>query len=132
MFLVLFCQCPPVVIVATCLSVHHISQSSGLLLRKPWPNASDTKGKAVAFIMIAMATPQLIVGSCMGSLISAYGSARITMVVAFLGQCFATLSTMFITTKPESRGRRKCSWTQLVKRLKHYRQVRDKNEVSEL
>ena len=110
-------------------------QSSGRLLRKPWPNASDTKGKAVAFILIAMASPQLILGSSMGSIISAFGSARIVVVVAFLGQCFATLSSMFITIKPASQDHR---WTQLVKCLKclkHGRQllqVQEKNEVSEL
>ena len=76
------------------ITLSHL-QDAGLLLRKPWPRESDTKGKAVAFIMVGIALPQLILGSCLGFIISAFGTTRVVLVVAFLGECFATLVHCF-------------------------------------
>lgn len=113
-------------------------QDAGLLLRKPWLRESDTKGKAVAFIMIGMALSQLILGSCLGFIISALGSTRIVLVVSLLGECFATISALFLTTKPASHDCQWCSLKPLVKcfrRLIHRggleieSQVQDKTET---
>ena len=104
-------------------------QDAGLLLRKPWLRESDTKGKAVAFIMIGIALPQLILGSSLGFIISAFGTTRIVLVVALLGECVATISALFLTTKPTSHDHQWCSWKPLVKcfrRLIH-REARDRN-----
>ena len=108
-------------------------QDSGLLLRKPWVRESDTKGKAVAFLLIAGGLPQLILGSCLGFIISAFGT-RVVLVVALLGECFATISALFLTTKPTSRDRQWCSWKPLVKCFLFliHREARDKHESFEL
>ena len=90
-------------------------QDSGLLLRKPWLRESDTKGKAVAFILIAGGLSQLVLGLSMGFIISAFGTTRVVLVVALIGECFAAISSMFLTTKPASRGCQWCSWKSLVK-----------------
>ena len=105
------------------ITLSHL-QDAGLLLRKPWPCESDTKGKAVAFIMVGIALPQLILGSCLGFIISAFGTTRVVLVVAFLGECFATISALFLTTKPALHDHQWCSWKPLAKcfrRLIHHR-----------
>ena len=116
-------------------------QDSGLLLRKPWLRESDTKGKAVAFILMGVSLSQLVLGLSMGFIISAFGTTRIVLVVALLGECFATVSALFLTTKPASCDHQWCSWKPLVKcfrRLIHHEtqdknhQVQAKNETSEV
>ena len=103
----------------------------GLLLRKPWLRESDTKGKAVAFILIASGVPQLILGPCLGFIISMFGTTRVVLVVALIGECFATISALFLITKPTSRDYQWCSWNPLVKCFIH-QQAQDENESLEL
>ena len=93
---------------------------------------SDTMGKAVAFIAVGVALSQLIVGSSLGFIISAYGSTRIVLVVALLGECFATTCAMFVTTKPTSHDCRWGSWQSLVKCLQHRTHHSHVQETSEL
>ena len=103
-------------------------QDAGLLLRKPWLRESDTKGKAVAFIQIGSTLSQLILGSSLGFIISALGSTRVVLVVALLGECFAAITSMFLTTEPASRDQQWCTWKPLVKcfrRLIHHHKVQD-------
>ena len=109
-------------------------QDSGLLLRKPWLRESDTKGKAVAFILIAGGVPQLILGSCLGFIISAFGTTRVVLVVALIGECFAAISSMFLTTKPASCDYQWCSWKPLVRcfRCLIHQQAQDEHESLEL
>ena len=114
----------------------------GLLLRKPWLRESDTKGKAVAFILIASSLSQLVLGLSMGFIISAFDTTRVVMVVTLIGECFATISALFLITKPTSHDYQWCSWKQLVKCFWHlihheaqdksHHQVQDKNETSEV
>ena len=108
-------------------------QDSGLLLRKPWVRESDTKGKAVAFILIAGGLPQLILGSCLGFIIGGFGTTRVVLVVAFLGECFATISALFLTTKPASHDHQWC-WKPLVKCFQFliHREARDNHDTFEL
>ena len=104
-------------------------QDSGLLIRKPWLRESDTKGKAVAFLLTAGGVPQLILGLSMGFIISAFGTTRVILVVALIGECFATISALFLTTKPASRDHQWCSWKPLVNCFRHliHREAQDKN-----
>ena len=95
-------------------------QDAGLLLRKPWLRESDTKGKAVAFIMIGMALSQLILGSSLGFIISALGSTRVVLAVALIGECFAAISALFLTTKPASHD---CQWCSLKPLVKCFRRL---------
>ena len=123
---VLLCYC---IILYICIYM----QDSGLLLRKPWVRESDTKGKAVAFILIAGGLPQLILGSCLGFIISAFGTTRVVLVVALLGECFATVSALFLATKPTSHDRQWC-WKPLVKCFQFliHREARDNHDTFEL
>ena len=109
-------------------------QDSGFLLCKPWLRESDTKGKAVAFILIAGGLSQLVLGLSMGFIISVFGTTRVVLVVALIGECFATISALFLTTKPASRGCQWCSWKPLVKCFQCliHHEAQDEHESLEL
>ena len=72
-----------------------------MLLKRTWPNESETKGKAVSFLMMAMLAAQFILAVGMGTLIQIVGSSRVIMSVAFLGECLAGVSAFFVTMKQD-------------------------------
>ena len=72
-----------------------------MLLSRPWPHSSDTKGKAVSFLRISMFIAQLVLALSMGSLIDVWGSPSIIMFISLVASVLGGCTAYYLTVKSD-------------------------------
>lgn len=72
-------------------------QESGVLLSRPWPEDSDTTGKAVSLLCMQMFFGQFVVATSMGFLIQYSGTHQVTLLFSCGASCLAAITALHVT-----------------------------------